>query len=343
MAQITFHPNSSSFHNAPGNKAISVAGKTFPIVKNIKTMPRGYDEVYVDATAVKGFPNKNIRVRVTDNNYMIEGADMTARTVQTEAMRLESDTEVMDRLRKRFGMLEELAGAAKKGMIKALVVQGAPGTGKSHGVEKRLSKHNVLATLSEKDVPYTILKGALSPIGLYKTLYKYREAGKVIVVDDADSIFEDVLSLNLLKAALDSKDKRVICWNTESRVLDREGIPDRFTLESSMIFLTNIDFTSVKSNKLRPHIEAIMSRAHFFDTGVNSDRERRLRIRQVAQDSLLKTFKFDETDEAEVMDYMEDNFDRFRESSLRTLVKIAELKRAFGDTWREYAEISLCG
>lgn len=338
MSNITFHTNSTSYHNALGNRQIPVAGKTFPVVKAPKPMASGYTEVYVSAHDVDGFPNRNIRIRLTDELYTL---GTMAKTTPVMALTTETDDEIMDRLRKRFGMLEELAGAAKKGMIKALVVQGAPGTGKSHGVEKRLSKHNVLATLGDKDVPYTILKGALSPIGLYKTLYKYREAGKVIVVDDADSIFEDVLSLNLLKAALDSKDKRVICWNTESRVLDREGIPDKFTLESSMIFLTNIDFTDVKSNKLRPHIEAIMSRAHFFDTGVNSDREKRLRIRQVAQDSLLKTFNFGEEDNREMMDYMEENFDSFRESSLRTLVKIAELKKAFGDTWKDYAEVSL--
>ncbi|MEK9896512.1 MAG: hypothetical protein VW518_08825, partial [Burkholderiaceae bacterium] len=188
MAQITFHPNSSSFHNAPGNKAISVAGKTFPIVKNIKTMPRGYDEVYVDATAVKGFPNKNIRVRVTDNNYMIEGGAMTP--ANTMALTTETDEEIIVRMRERFEMLEALTGAAKKGKIKSLIISGPAGVGKSHGVERKLSKHNILSTLSEKDVPYTIVKGAMSPIGLYKALYKWREKGKVLVMDDCDTIFE---------------------------------------------------------------------------------------------------------------------------------------------------------
>jgi hypothetical protein len=343
MAQITFHPNSSSFHNAPGNKAISVAGKTFPIVKNIKTMPRGYDEVYVDATAVKGFPNKNIRVRVTDNNYMIEGGMQEISRALTPAMALttETDEEIIVRMRERFEMLEALTGAAKKGKIKSLIISGPAGVGKSHGVERKLSKHNILSTLSEKEVPYTIIKGAMSPIGLYKALYKFRDAGKVVVFDDCDTIFEDTLMLNILKAALDSKARRTICWNTESRVLDREGIPDRFDFQASAIFLTNIDFETVKSNKLKPHLDALTSRSHYMSCDISTDRERLLRIKQVAQDGLLKDFDMTDAEQNNVLDFVTDNFDKLREQSLRTVVKAAELKSAFGDSWQKYAAVSL--
>jgi len=337
MATITFDPRSTSFHNAVGNRAIPVAGKTFPIVKNIKTMPRGYDEVYVDATAVTGFPNKNIRIRVTDSHYIIEGDNMTIPTTLSN----ETDEEIIERMRERFKMLEDLTGAAKKGKIKSLIISGPAGVGKSHGVERKLSKHNILSTLSEKEVPYTVIKGAMSPIGLYKALYKYREAGKVVVFDDTDTIFEDTLMLNILKAALDSKAKRTICWNTESRVLDREGIPDRFDFEASAIFLTNIDFNNVKSSKLKPHLDALTSRSHYMSCDISTDRERLLRIRQVAQDGLLNDFNMDDAGQNNVLDFVANNFEGLREQSLRTVVKAAELKDAFGDDWERYARVSL--
>jgi len=238
-------------------------------------------------------------------------------------------------------MLENLVGAAKKGMIKSLIISGPPGVGKSHGVERKLSKHNILSTLSEKEVPYTIIKGAMSPIGLYKALYKYKDAGKICVFDDCDTIFEDTLMLNILKAALDSKAKRTICWNTESRVLDREGIPDRFDFQASAIFLTNIDFESVKSNKLKPHLDALTSRSHYMSCDIATDRERLLRIKQVAQDGLLKDFNMDEAEQKDVLDFVGDNFDNLREQSLRTVVKAAELQSAFGDSWTKYARVSL--
>ena len=336
MATITFDPRSTSYHNQVGNKALSVAGKTFTVVKPIKTMPRGYDEVFVDATGVEGFPNKNIRIRITDKLY-------TTGTMSAPVMALttETDEEIITRMRERFEMLEALTGAAKKGKIKSLIISGPPGVGKSHGVERKLSKHNILSTLSEKEVPYTIVKGAMSPIGLYKALYKYREAGKVVVFDDCDTIFEDTLMLNILKAALDSKAKRTICWNTESRVLDREGIPDRFDFQASAIFLTNIDFETVKSNKLKPHLDALTSRSHYMSCDIATDRERLLRIKQVAQDGLLKDFNMDEAEQQEVLDYVSNNFDKLREQSLRTVVKTAELKSAFGDSWQKYARVSL--
>lgn len=339
MNTITFDPNSTSYHNALGSRQIPVAGRTFPIVKNIKTMPRGYDEVYVDATAVTGFPNKNIRIRVTDNNYMIEGGAMTP--ANTMALTTETDAEIITRMRERFEMLESLTGAAKKGKIKSLIISGPAGVGKSHGVERKLSKHNILSTLSEKEVPYTIIKGAMSPIGLYKALYKFREAGKVVVFDDCDTIFEDTLMLNILKAALDSKARRTICWNTESRVLDREGIPDRFDFQASAIFLTNIDFETVKSNKLKPHLDALTSRSHYMSCDIATDRERLLRIKQVAEDGLLKDFDMTDEEQTNVLDFVTDNFDKLREQSLRTVVKAAELKSAFGDSWQKYAAVSL--
>ena len=353
MSNITFHPNSTSYHNGLGNKTIPVAGRTFPVIKTPRTMPAGHTEVFVSAHGVDGFPNRNIRIRLTDNLYSMDGMtpqkmsraltpdNAMALTTETIALTPETDEEIITRMRERFEMLEALTGAAKKGMIKSLIISGPPGVGKSHGVERKLSKHNILSTLSEKEVPYTIIKGAMSPIGLYKALYKFREAGKVVVFDDCDTIFEDTLMLNILKAALDSKAKRTICWNTESRVLDREGIPDRFDFQASAIFLTNIDFESVKSNKLKPHLDALTSRSHYMSCDIATDRERLLRIKQVAQDGLLKDFNMDEGEQKDVLDFVGDNFDNLREQSLRTVVKAAELQSAFGDSWTKYARVSL--
>jgi len=163
MSNITFHPNSTSYHNGLGNKTIPVAGRTFPVIKTPRTMPAGHTEVFVSAHGVDGFPNRNIRIRLTDELYTI-GDIMAKTTAPVMALTTETDDEIITRMRERFEMLEALTGAAKKGMIKSLIISGPPGVGKSHGVERKLSKHNILSTLSEKEVPYTIIKGAMSPI-----------------------------------------------------------------------------------------------------------------------------------------------------------------------------------
>jgi len=99
------------------------------------------------------------------------------------------------------------------------------------------------------------------------------------VFDDCDSILQDELSLNILKAALDSKKTRKICWNTDSYKLRNEGVPDTFNFEGSAIFITNLKFENVKSKKLQDHLEAIQSRCHYLDLTLDTERDKLLRIK----------------------------------------------------------------
>ena len=74
---------------------------------------------------------------------------------------------------------------------------------------------------------------------------------------------------------------------------------------------------------------------------ITTDRERRLRIKQVAQDGLLKDSGLDAEGQEAVLSYVDTNFDNLREQSLRTVVKAAELADAFGSNWQKYARVSL--
>jgi hypothetical protein len=56
---------------------------------------------------------------------------------------------------------------------------------------------------------------------------------------------------------LDSSERRFIAWNTDSRLLRSEGIPDRFEFKGAAIFITNIKFEHVKSKRLRDHLDAL--------------------------------------------------------------------------------------
>ena len=142
--------------------------------------------------------------------------------------------------------------ATKKGDVKAMIVSGPPGVGKSHGVEKVLGKHDLIADIAGDNSlrKYEVVKGAMSAIGLYCKLFNYADKENVLVFDDCDSVFSDELSLNILKAALDSKKSRRICWNTDSFKLRNEGVPDSFEFKGSAIFITNIKFDNVKSPSL---------------------------------------------------------------------------------------------
>jgi len=219
-----------------------------------------------------------------------------------------------------------------------MIVSGPPGVGKSFGVEKVLGKHDLIATLGDRAPKYEVVKGAMSAIGLYAKLYQYADKDNVIVFDDCDSVLLDDLSLNILKAALDSKKTRRIHWNTDSFKLRNEGVPDSFEFKGSAIFITNIKFDNVKSKKLRDHLEALESRCHYIDLTIDTEREKMLRIKQIVGDGMLEEYAFDDAIKEDIVDFIDINKKRLRELSLRTVLKVADLAKAFPQRWEAMAE-----
>ena len=259
-------------------------------------------------------------------------------------LRNETDAEIIDRLRKRFDILDDMTRAVKHGDVRAMIVTGPPGVGKSFGVEKVLAKHDVFADVAndQKLKKYEVVKGAMSALGLYSKLYHYSDRKNILVFDDCDSVLLDDLSLNILKAALDTSKKRMIHWNTDSHMLRKEGIPDSFEFKGGAIFITNIKFDHVKSRKLRDHLEALESRCHYLDLTIDTEREKLLRIRQVVQDhGMLDEYEFEEANAVEdVLSFVEHNKGRMRELSLRTVLKVADLRKSFPLKWQAVAEVT---
>ena len=290
-------------------KDVDLTGMVFPLVEGFKVGAKG-GYITVNALEVGGFPDRNIKISVTDADcYETAGAE--AKVTQRE----ETDEETIDRLRERFDMLEDMTKATKKGDVRAMIVSGPPGVGKDE-----------------------VIKGAMSAIGLYCKLYKMADKDNVVVFDDCDSIFADELSLNILKAALDSKKNRRICWNTDSFKLRNEGVPDSFNFKGSAIFITNIKFDNVKSKKMRDHLEALESRCHYIDLTIDTDREKMLRIKQITSDGMLNEYKLTEEVVEEIVDFVDINKTRLRELSLRTVLKVADLAKAFPNKWEAMAE-----
>jgi len=255
----------------------------------------------------------------------------------------ETDEQIMERLGQRFEILEDMTRAVKKGDVRAMIVSGPPGVGKSFGVEKVLSKHDVFADVADdkKLKKYEIVKGAMSAIGLYSKLYEFSDKKSILVFDDCDSVLLDDLSLNILKAALDSSKKRTIHWNTDSRLLRSEGVPNSFEFKGGAIFITNIKFDNVRSKKLRDHLEALESRCHYLDLTIDTEREKLLRIRQVVRDAgMLDDYELSDTAKAEVVDFIADNSKRMRELSLRMVLKVADIRRSMPNNWRAVVEVT---
>jgi tRNA uridine 5-carbamoylmethylation protein Kti12 len=259
------------------------------------------------------------------------------------ALALETDDEIMARLAQRFEILEDMTRAVKKGDVRSMIVTGPPGVGKSFGVEKVLSKHDVFADVANdsKLKKYEVVKGAMSAIGLYKKLYEYSEKKSILVFDDCDSVLLDDLSLNILKAALDSGKKRMIHWNTDSRSLQQEGMPNSFEFKGGAIFITNIKFDHVRSKKLRDHLEALESRCHYLDLTIDTEREKLLRIKQVVRDAdMLSAYDMSDEHKTEVVQFIMDNAGRMRELSLRMVLKVADIRVSMPNKWKAVVEVT---
>jgi len=283
---------------------------------------------------------KQPKAKATTTSLEVDEAQIRAKEL---ALARESDEEIMARLGQRFDILEDMTRAVKKGDVRAMIVTGPPGVGKSFGVEKVLSKHDVFATVADdkKLKKYEIVKGAMSAIGLYSKLYEFSDAKSILVFDDCDSILMEDLSLNILKAALDSSKKRTISWNTDSRLLRSEGVPNQFEFKGGAIFISNIKFDHVKSKKLKDHLEALESRCHYLDLTIDTEREKLLRIKQVVRDSgMLDDYELSDEAKQEVVDFINTNAKRMRELSLRMVLKVADIRVSMPDNWQAVVEVT---
>lgn len=306
-------------------------------------------------------PNTKIYVNSENDFTIFEGnaSDMTVMRDRTVAQvaNMETDAEISERILETFTVLRDVAEGVADKIIRGLVIAGAPGVGKSYDVIKTVEAYGLVdkADLREKLASqavdgtsetdsedeetmlpahevlretntYELVKGHITASSLYELLWRNRHENDTIIMDDIDSIFGDDKALNLLKAALDTSDKRRIHWATA--VPRQDGVPNSFEFFGSIIFISNKDFNKMKgSASVGKHIEALMSRSLFLDMGISSTREKLIRIKQVAVDGglLAENGVTDLDMQEEIMHWMDENSERFRELSLRTLVHLATI------------------
>ena len=304
-----------------------VKDEVFPLIKQFQLGSNG-GFITVDGTG--RFGKDKIRVTVASpTDYELVEAPVVAEVTDPAL-----DEQRMTEIAERFDILNEMTKAVLNGDIRAMIVAGPPGVGKSFGIEGELERANLFDQISGRRVKSEMIKGTASALGMYKALYKYSDENSVVVFDDCDSILLDDVCLNLLKGALDSGKKRRISWLADSHSLRNEGIPDQFDFKGGVIFITNLKFDQMKSQKTRDHLDAIQSRCHYLDLTLDTMHDKILRIKQIARTGeLFADFDFDQLDQDLVIDFMTDNQNKLREVSLRMAIKIAQLKKSFPLKW----------
>jgi hypothetical protein len=324
-----------TYRNAP------VINTTFKLVKGYQVGVKGG---YITVKNQGHFPididNIKIKVDNIDSFEYVSGESMNNVVELQVSLPQETDEAAMNRIATRFEILDQMAKACIQGDIRAMIVTGPPGVGKSYGVIEQMNKASLFDKISNRKPRFEIVKGAVSGIGLFATLYKYSDAKNVLVFDDCD-VFTDPDALNVLKGALDSGKKRRISWNKDSRLLRDEGVPNSFDFNGSIIFITNLNFEDRRSNKIQAHVDALQSRCHFLDLTIETERDKMLRIKQVHRDAdggLFADYSFSASIADEILEFMEANQNRLREISLRMSLKIADLIKVSASNWKLLAE-----
>ena len=207
-------------------------------------------------------------------------------------------------INERYNHLETFVDMVIDGVVPSVIVCGEAGLGKSHTVFERFEKKGM-----KKDTDYVILKGYSTPKALYRTLYE--NCSNTIVLDDIDSVLKDEVSLNILKAALDSYSERVITWNSMS--FRDDGTPTSFEFRGQIVFITNKSLDTLNG--------AVKSRALAVDVTMNTE-EKIKRMREISKNMLPEISL---STKNKVIDFIEDNAKVVKELNFRTLIKAIKI------------------
>lgn len=260
---------------------------------------------------------------------IIEGSDSKPENQKMENQKTDFP------INQRFSFVESVVSMVAKGVQVSAVITGEGGLGKTFTVLKVL-KEEGFQDLNDAEIGSTgkncfiQIKGFSTAKNLFRTLYENNNS--VIVFDDTDSILKCPTSINILKAALDSYDRRIITWGAESRGDD--DLPRSFEFTGRVIFISNLD-----QNKID---QAIRSRSMLIDLSMTLDQKIERMETLIQQEDFMPEYSSEE--KLDALEFISDNKNSAREISLRSLITVSKLRaHSSRDTnWKDLAKYVLC-
>lgn len=279
------------------------------------------DEICIEAGCSSIYCSNILRSMKDEGKVIKDGRIWKNVNIDNSQKNVINMTDIID-IEEKFKYMQNLVRMVINGVNPSLLITGMSGVGKSHIVLKELKNNNKV-----EGEDYIVVKGHSSALGLYTTLYN--NSNKLIVFDDCDSIFKDMISLNILKAGLDSYNERTISWH--SRVIASEDLENTFTFTGQIIFISNLNINSIN----RP----ILSRTFAIDINMTLD-EMFKHINDIKHDiePMVSIHIKDE-----VLNYLNDIKHLFESFNIRTFIKALRIRIGADSScdWQKMVKIML--
>lgn len=300
-----------------------------------------------DPDARKVWENQNAlarELRQSSGAILVPGKTPRIFTATPVVETSESDAEILARHKASFENLIELTHSVATGDLRALIVSGGPGIGKTVASQDVLNHHK-----TKNGIRYKKISGRVTAAMLYKIAYKYRGPKDRLLIDDADRLFFEEDGLNLLKALLDTLDKREPSWNTSTALFDEEGheVPrSGWEYEGAIIFNSNLDFDRIINgppSKLSDHLRAVVNRALYFDLRMHSPRELYIWTKYMVETKgiLMNKHHLSKAQQTMALKWIEENLPKLREVSIRTALSVGFLLWKHTKKWQSLAQSTL--
>lgn len=222
--------------------------------------------------------------------------------------------------------------------IKSMTVTGASGIGKSFNIINRLQEAHDTGYCN-----YFYQNGKCTTMGLYMKMYEARHLGSVLLLDDID-VYDSEDKLNIMKAALETNERRTISYMSTSRILQEEGIPTQFDFNGKIVFITNKDLVKLSQSKsaLSDHIDALMTRGSFIDLEIFDNESIMVHIENIMNSTnIVKKYGITQEVQQQFLDFMLKHCDKLRKPSLRMPVQIAGMYLQNPSNWEAQA-LKMC-
>lgn len=228
-------------------------------------------------------------------------------------------------INERFEFIEKFVKMVARGISNSLIITGPGGLGKTHTVLNTLdSMGKKEMSIGDLDGDFVVIKGFSTAKAMYRELYENN--GKLIIFDDCDSVLKDPIASNILKAALDSYDRRIISWGAEFK--GEDDLPNRFEFIGRVIFISNMTMDRVP--------QAIVSRSLKCDVSMTVS-EKVDRIESVVfSNEFMPNYSYEV--KADVVAFIRKNANKFGDLNIRSAINIAKVRYHDDDgSWEKLA------